>query len=337
VVKGANSLPLVYPTNSVHPPVVRSLLFAALLVGCGYPDYRYLDEDSGVNPGEDTSVELDSATTEETDPDACAKPNGCGGCNDLGIRGTRCEPCGQWTCDGTKVVCTAASPAPGSICGMCGKGVLACTALGTTACMPEDDRVTYDDSKFDIRDEKVTVLDRTNEVLITFKSIRSMAYVDVSTVLKRIPYACAHITALPHPDSACSDCKAAAGGGFDCTVPAPAGGFITMTLYTGMPPALVPLAMASGPATTALDTKADWVTIPFSTPVSARPPGTQLSIGITTDSTSFAFEVYGGKGAVPPPPADTKWWQRSLKPSGSWLEQVANDVAHVLRGKACAP
>lgn len=315
---------------------MRSLLIAALLAGCGYPEYRYVDEDGGFI-GEDTAVDPDSSSTTDTDIPGCPKPNGCGGCDDQGVKGARCEPCGQWTCDGMKVTCTAASPTPGGACGTCGTSKLQCTADGKSECILADDRITYDDSNFKIRDELLATLNRTNEVLITFKSIRSMAYVDLSSVMKRIPYVCAHITALPHPDTACSDCKAAAAGGFDCTVPSPSGGFITMTLYTGEPPALVPLAMASGPATTVLDMKAEWVTIALGTPVSARPVGTQLSIGITTDSTAFAFELYGGKGAVPPPPSDTKWWQRSLKPSGSWLEQVATDVAHVLRGKACAP
>lgn len=316
---------------------MRGLLYAVLLFGCGYPEYRYVDE-----PGApDSAVDLDSSAPVDSDVDSeipgCPKPNGCGGCEDQGVKGARCEPCGQWTCDGTKVVCTPASPAPGGACGLCNTSTLQCTATGTTACVLSDDRTTYDDSKFDIRDERVAVLDRRQEVLVTFKSIRSMSYVDVSSVLKRIPYVCASTAALPHPDSACTDCKPAAGGGFDCSVPSPMSGFVTMTLYTGEPPALVPLAMASGPATAVADGKIEWVTMPLDSPVSARPPGTQLSIGITTNSTSFAFEVYGGKGAVPPPPADTKWWSRALFPTGPWNEQLSNDVAHVLRGKACAP
>lgn len=312
---------------------MRRSLLALLVIGCGYPQYRYLDDPSLLG---DTGDPGDGST--DTDPPGCAKPNGCGGCDDQGVKGARCEPCGQWTCNDTKVICTPASPVPGSACGTCGTSKLECTAVGTTACAVSDDRTVYEDANFKTRDDRVIVLDRTNEVMISFKSVRSMAYVDASIVLKRIPYVCAHVTALPHPDPACTSCDAAAGGGFDCKVPSPSAGFLTMTLYTGTPTALVPLAMASGPATGASDAKKDWVTMPFDKEVSSMPPGTQLSIGITTDSTSFAFEVYGGGAAAFPPAAtDTKWWTRTVKPAGAWIEQPSDDIAHVLRGKACAP
>lgn len=314
---------------------MRSLFLTALLLGCGYPEYKYTDDPTV--PGAD--ADPDSTSTTDSGIPGCPRPNGCGGCEDQGVKGARCEPCGQWTCDGTKVVCTPASPAPGGSCGICMTSKLECTATGTTACVLADDRITHEDANFKSKDDRVTVVDRTKEALISFKSVRTMAYVDISTVMKRIPYVCAKTTALPHPDSACSNCMpAVTGGGFDCTVPSPAGGFITMTLYAGMPPSLVPLAMASGPATTVFDSKTEWVTIDLDSPVSPRPVGTQLSVGITTDSTAFAFEIYGGgTAAFPPAATDTKWWSRLLKPMGPWNEQLSTDIAHVLRGKSCAP
>jgi hypothetical protein len=314
---------------------VRRLWFAALVLGCGYPEYKYVDE-PGVTPTED-SGDLDSTT--DTDVPACAKPNGCGGCDDQGVKGARCEPCGQWTCGAdNKVVCTPASPAPGGKCGMCGTSTVECTATGTTMCVLSDDRVVYDDANFKTRDDKLFTVDRTNELVIVFKTLRSLAYFDISAVVHRIPYVCAHIDALPHPDSACSDCKMAAAGGYDCTVPSPAAGLLTYTLYTGQPPSLVPLADGSIAATMISDSKTDWMTATLMTPVTPRPVGTVLAIGITTDSTAHAFEIYGGgPGSFPKADMATTWWHRQNKPKSGWNEEPSTDVAHVLRGKACAP
>ena len=300
------------------------------LLGCGYPDYRYVDE----SPVPDVST-----VQPEVEPprDACIE-NGCGGCNDRGVKGLRCEPCGQWTCSGTSVVCTPAMPAPGTTCGMCGTRVRTCSSLGTAVCPMEDDRLVYEDAAFKSKDEKIAVVDRANEALITFKSVRALSYFDANVVLRRVPYVCAHVTALPHPDSACSDCKAATGGGFDCTVPSPTIDEVTITLYAGTPTSgLTPLATSSL-GSTSIATTAGFVAFAFSAPVSPRPVGTALAIGITTASSGHAFEVYGGgSSAFPPAAADTVFWHRSTKPSGPWIEEPSTDLAHVLRGKACAP
>lgn len=308
-------------------------VLCVLLLGCGYPTYSYVDEAAVPDGGTDALNQPDV----EPPRDSCVE-NGCGGCNDKGVKGLRCEPCGQWTCSGTSVVCTPATPAPGTTCGMCGSQKLTCTALGTTACPMEDDRLVYDDAKFESKNDKVWVVDRTNEATIAFKSVRTISYFETAVVLRRIPYACAHVSALPHPDSACSDCRAASGGGFDCTVAAPTVGEITLTLYAGSPSTgLTPLTTASI-SSTSIATSAGWITFTLSAPVSPRPVGTPLAIGLTTDSSGHAFEMYGGgTSSFPPAPNDTVFWHRSTKPTGPWIEEPTNDLAHVLRGKACAP
>lgn len=333
----ATTKPLLRSSISRHSASVRSVLIAALLAGCGYPEYRYLDEP--VVPGLDSGDVDTSVPGTDGEVPGCARPNGCGGCDDQGNKGGRCDPCGQWTCGAdNKVVCVAASPVPGGTCGTCGTSKLECTAIGTTACTLEDDRLVYDDANFKTRDDKLFTVDRTSEIALVFRSVRSIAYFDASAVIKKIPYVCGAIDALPHPDTACSDCKPAAAGGFDCTVPSPAAGLLTYTLYVGAPPSLVPLATASVPAGMVSDAKIEWVTAAFSTVVSARPPGTLLTIGISTESTANAFEVHGGgPGSFPKADTGTTWWTRRNKPPGSWNEQPSSDLAHVLRGKACAP
>lgn len=319
-------------------PYALGLIVSLLSLACGYPDYLYVDE-----PG---SPAFDSGGDPDTSPDTidgevpgCDKPNNCGGCNDRGVKGGRCDPCGQWECGANnKVVCTQATPAPGGACGVCGTSKQECSALGTTACAVPDDRVTYDDAKFEAKDEKIFTVNRTNEMVIAFNSVRTMAYFDMSAVVRRVPYVCAATATLPHPDSACSDCRAASGGGFDCTVPSPAGGLLTYTLYSGSPPSLAPIASASVTATSIADSKAEWITATLLTATMSKPPGTQLAIGITTDSSAYAFEIYGGgASAFPKAEATTTWWHRTFKPLGSWIEEPSSDAAHVLRGKACAP
>jgi hypothetical protein len=307
-----------------------AVIFWFFLIGCGYPTYRYVDEE----PVPDGSTEQPDV---EPPRDACVE-NGCGGCNDRGTKGLRCEPCGQWTCSGTNVVCTPAMPAPGAACGICGTQTRTCTSLGTTACPMEDDRLVYEDAAFKSKDAKQWVVDRSNEALIAFKSVRALSYFDVNLVLRRVPYVCAHVDALPHPDSACSDCRASSGGGFDCTVPAPTIDEVNVTLYAGSPSTgLTPLTTSSIIATS-VATTAGFIAFTLAAPVSPRPVGTPLAIGVTTASSGHAFEIYGGgSGSFPPAATDTVFWHRSTKPIGAWIEEPNNDLAHVLRGKACAP
>jgi hypothetical protein len=306
-----------------------AVIFGVFVLGCGYPEYHYVDE-SAVP---DVSVEQPEV---ETPRDGCIE-NGCGGCNDQGVKGLRCEPCGQWTCSGTKVVCTPAMPAPGTSCGTCGTQTRTCSTLGVAVCPMEDDRLVYEDAAFKSKDVKQWVLDRTSEALIAFKSVRTLSYFDVSVALRRVPYVCARVTALPHPDPACSNC-AAVSGGFDCTVPSPTVDELTLTLYAGTPATgLTPLA-SSAITSTSVPTTAGFVAFTFSSPVSPRPVGTQLSIGLSTPSSGQAFEIYGGgSSSFPPGATDTVFWHRSTRPAGSWIEEPSNDLAHVLRGKACAP
>jgi len=305
-------------------------IFCVLLLGCGYPEYRYVDE----QPVPDVSI-LGPDTAPPSD--GCVA-NGCGGCDGPGVKGLRCEPCGVWTCLGTGVVCTPASPAPGTPCGMCGTQTRTCSTLGASICPMEDDRLVYEDAAFKSKDEKIWVVDRSGEALIAFKSVRALSYFDVNLVLRRIPYACAKTTTLPHPDPACSDCRAATGGGYECTVPAPTVDELTITIYSGSPGGtLTPLATSSV-SSTSIATTAGWVAFALSSPISPRPVGTPLAIGLTTASSGHAFEVYGGgSSSFPPATGDTVFWHRGTRPPGAWIEEPSTDLAHVLRGKACAP
>src|SRR3990167_2648710 len=93
-------------------------LFGGLALGsltaCGFPTYAYVDESTDATTPEDSS-HTDSASPDDVPilSDGCPKPNGCGGCNDKGIKGERCDPCGQWACAGTTVTWVAATPPPG--------------------------------------------------------------------------------------------------------------------------------------------------------------------------------------------------------------------------------
>lgn len=277
-----------------------------LLCACGFPSYAYVDE------GTDASTTTDSSPSDTAPPDdvpvvsdGCAKPNGCGGCNDKGIKGERCDPCGQWTCSGTTVTCVAASPSPGSTCGRCGTSTYACTVNGTSACAVEDDRLVYVDASFETKTDKLWTANSGNEVLVSFKTERALSYFDASLALKRV----------------------AAGSGTDGTV--------TLTVYAGNPKdGLAPLATVDMPALS-IGTTGDFKAFPF-TEISPRPLGTSMSIGLKVSSAAWAIELYGGgASAFPAAPTTTSWWHRNT--GGTWLEEATTDLAHVLRGKACPP
>ena len=131
---------------------------------------------------------------------------------------------------------------------------------------------------------------------------------------------------------------AASGGGFDCTVPSPTVDEVTLTVYAGSPKGtLTPIGTASI-TSTSIATSAGFVAFTLTAPISPRPVGTQLSIGLTTQSSGHAFEVYGGgSSSFPPAASDTVFFHRTTRPMGSWIEEPSTDLAHVLRGKACAP
>lgn len=282
------------------------LIGGVLLTACGFPTYAYVEE------GSDATASADSTPSDTGPPedvpvvtDGCAKPNGCGGCNDKGIKGERCDPCGQWTCSGTLVTCVPASPAPGNKCGRCGTSTYACTVNGTTSCAIDDDRLVYVDASFDTKTDKLGTASASNEVLVSFSSERALAYFDASLALKRV----------------------AAGSGADGTV--------TLTVYAGNPKVgLAPLATVDVPALS-IGTAAEFKAFPF-TEISPRPLGTAMSIGLKVSSSAWAFELYGGgPTAFPAAPPTTSWWHRT--PGGTWFEEATTDVAHVLRGKACPP
>ena len=286
---------------------MRRVLFALsalAAVGCGFPTYAYRDE------GWDASVaELDAGDALPADTyvlaDGCAKPNGCGGCNDLGIKGERCEPCGQWTCAGNSVACVAASPRPGGTCGRCGTSAYACTVKGTSECAVPDDRLVYEDAQFKTKTDKLWTLTGSNEVLVSLKTERALTYVDASFALQRV----------------------AAGGGVDGTV--------TFTLYAGtLKDGLVALQTIDVPALT-IATTLEFKSFAFAE-VAPRPLGTSLSIGLKATSAAWSFNLYGGgPTAFPAAPVDTSWWHRTS--GGAWINEPSSDLAHVLRGKACPP
>ncbi len=283
------------------------VLGGALLTACGFPTYAYVDE------GFDASAPEDSASL-DTGPgdapvigDGCAKPNGCGGCNDKGIKGERCDPCGQWTCAGTSVACTAASPAPGSKCGRCGTSTYACTVKGESQCAADDDRLVYEDASFKPKTDKLWTLTSSNEVVLSFKTERALTYFDASVVLQRV----------------------AAGGGAD--------GTLTFTLYSGNPTdGLTALSNVEVPALS-IATTAEFKSFPF-TEVAPKPLGSWMSLGLKVTSGAWSFALYGGgAGAFPAAPADTTWSHRNVSPTSAWVAEPTSDLAHVLRGKACPP
>ncbi len=309
------------------------------LTGCGYPTYGYVD------PAEIfVDAAVDGAAPEDGAPpsDGCAKPNGCGGCNDQGVKGQRCEPCGRWVCSGTVVTCEPASPAVGTPCGACSTSTYACTVSGTTTCASPDDRTVYTDASYETKDQDLFALDGTSEAVVSYVVTRKVSYAEASFVLRRVPYACAPTAALPHPDPQCTDCAASDAGGFTCTVPTPKSGVLTYTLYEGTPATgLVPLGSGTVDAATVSASTAAFVTVAFPAEIPSRTIGTTVSIGISTDSSAHAFEVHGGDGtSASKPPTTTSWWRRTLTGPGawgSWLEESSTDLAHVVRGKACAP
>jgi len=280
------------------------------LTACGFPTYSYVDETSDASSADTQATDTAAPEDVPVISDGCPKPNGCGGCNDKGIKGERCDPCGQWTCTGTNVTCVPASPAPGGKCGKCGTSTLACTVTGTTACATEDDRLVYEDASFKTDTDKLWTLDRTNEVVVAFSTERGLTYFDASLVLARVA----------------------------ATAPTPGDGLVTFTIYAGNPKdGLAPLATVDMPALSIGTTKKFQ---PFAfTEIATRPLGTPLSIGLKTTSTAWAFEVYGGGAAAfPPAPTTTSWWHRSVSPSTTaWAQEATTDLAHVLRGKACPP
>ncbi|MBI2393862.1 MAG: hypothetical protein HYV09_30095 [Deltaproteobacteria bacterium] len=286
-------------------------VITALGTACGFPTYGYVEDglDSALDSGgPDTAV--DGSEEAPAPFDGCAKPNGCGGCDDVGVAGTRCDPCGQWTCAGTKVTCVPAAPAPGTTCGRCSTATYACTVTGKSECAVPDDRLVYEDAQFKTKTDELWTLDPRSEVIVSFKTERAIAYFDASLVLRRVP-----LTGVPSPVS----------------------GDVTFTIYAGNPKdGLAPLATTKMEAAS-IGTTAEFRAFAFPE-ISPRPLGTWLSIGITTDSTANTFEVYGGGAAAfPAAPTDTSWWHRGLSPTTTWAQEATTDLAHVLRGKACPP
>lgn len=268
-----------------------------------------MDESADSSVSADTGrpdTDTDSSTDVPVVGDGCAKPNGCGGCNDKGIKGERCDPCGQWTCSGTLVTCVAASPAPGSVCGRCSTSTYACTVTGTTACANEDDRLVYVDASFETKTDKLFTIDSTNEVIVSFKTERALSYFDASLAVRRVT----------------------AGTGADGTV--------TFTIYSGNPKdGLTPIGTVDAGAASPDTTLTAFKAFAF-TEIAAKPLGTWLSIGLKMNTTRWAWELYGGgASAFPAAPTTTSWWHRTG--TGAWTEETTTDLAHVLRGKACPP
>lgn len=316
---------------------------AAGSVGCGFPTYRYTDEDTTFDTGEaPTDATSDAVVPTDTTPvgDGCV-PNGCGGCIEGGLaKGVKCGTCGTGTCSGTTVTCTPADPAVGTKCGVCGTSAYTCTPSGTSACASEDDRVTIEDLGVKIRDEQRFVVDRMHEAAITWKVSRLVEYFDLALSLERVPYTCARVAALPHPDPKCDTCSAVTGG-FDCTVSAKEVGTLTAIFYTGDPTSgLTEVARATTPIDAAKTTM-DWLPIALSPKVPKQTLGSALTIVVTTDSSTWAARLWGTSTTVTPfpaPPAGMTWWTRTTKPTPTaWKEEPATDLALVVRGKACAP
>ncbi|MGZ6068667.1 MAG: hypothetical protein ACXWVM_40095 [Polyangiales bacterium] len=316
----------------------------APLMGCGYPDYVYaegdatsFDDTSDVDGGGTT----EGGTTEGGTEDTCT-PNECGGCKTLGVKGDKCGTCGQFQCEGIDVKCVESMPAPGTTCGVCHTSKYTCSALGESNCAMIDDRTISTDVDFESKDSVVFTLDHTTELVATYASVRPLTFSDAAFVLRRIDYKCVHVAALPHPDPSCTDCMAATGGGFDCKIPTASllTSELTVTLYTGSPDKGL-TAIASGKILDAstVPTAPAFQTATF---VMEAPPvtvGTQLSVGINTTSTRYAFEISGaGSSAVPPAPAKMSWWHRKILPTPStFVEEPATDTALVVHGKACPP
>jgi hypothetical protein len=317
---------------------------ALALVGCGYPDYVYAEADAiafddTANPDDGGGGE---SGTEGGTEDVCV-PNECGGCKTLGVKGDKCGSCGHFDCEGTEVKCVESTPVPGTTCGVCHTSKYTCTALGESMCAADDDRTIYEDVKFESTDTVVFTLDHTTEVIATYAAgSRPITLHDAAFLLRRIDYVCPHVTALPNPDPACTECAAATGGGFDCKVPAASAltSELTVTLYTGSPDKTL-TAIASGKLADAskIPTAPGFQTATF---VMEAPPvavGTQLSVGINTTSTRYAFRISGGgSSAFPAAPAKMSWFHRKVLPSpGAFVEEPTTDTALVVHGKACPP
>jgi hypothetical protein len=314
-----------------------------LAAGCGYPDYVYAEADAALlGDGEIDGEGPDAPTTDDgTNPDVCT-PNACGGCKTVGVKGDKCGSCGHFDCDGTEVKCVESMPVPGTTCGVCHTSKYTCTALGESMCAADDDRTVYEDIAFQSKDSVVFTLDHTTELVATYASTRPITYHDAAFVLRRIDYVCPHVAALPHPDPACTECAMAASGGFDCKVPAASAltSELTVTLYKGSP-ATGLTAVASGKLSDAstIPTAPTFETATF---VMESPPvtvGTQLSVGINTTSTKYAFEISGGgASAFPAAPAKMSWFHRKLLPAPTaFVEEPTTDTALIVHGKACPP
>jgi len=81
-----------------------------------------------------------------------APKNECGGCKALtGKKGDACgTACGALACgtDKESLACIAATPAPGTVCGICSTSSYACTSPGVTTCTKSDDRLPTVDPAF---------------------------------------------------------------------------------------------------------------------------------------------------------------------------------------------
>jgi len=324
------------------PKAVVSLALAVAAVGCGFPTYKYSDEGEPTIDADPTDATSDSVVPVDTAPlgDGC-KPNGCGGCieGDL-AKGVKCGVCGTGVCSGSNVVCTPADPAVGTVCGVCNTSSYTCTSSGTSVCARADDRVDIEDVGFKSRDDKRYVVDRLHEAAISWKVSRLVEYQDTAVSVERIPYECARVAALPHPDAKCDTC-APVTGGFDCTVSAKDTGKLTIVLYTGDPVAGLTEVARGSVAGDAAKTTLDWVLVPLTPKLAKQPLGTRLTVVVSTDSSAWSVRLWGSSTTVTPfpaPPADLTWWNRTTLPTPSaWKEEPSTDLALVVRGKACAP
>ncbi len=123
-----------------------------------------------------------------------AGANACGGCGTLaGTPGKSCEPCGQWICsaDLTAVTCAAATPPPGTSCGVCGTSKFACTGLALTTCSKLDDTTSVADLDFATTSSVVDLaLDHMRELAITYTVRRTGRIQYLKVTIAREAYKC---------------------------------------------------------------------------------------------------------------------------------------------------
>ena len=247
--------------------------------------------------------------------------------------GIACGTCGVTTCTKGVSTCVEATPAPGTACGKCSTSKTACSSPGTTSCLLPDDRKIGTDISFKAGGTSDDV-SHAREAMVEWKLSHAGSITSVTLWIVQAIYSCGIITTSVHPDPACSVCVAD-GGSWDCSVPSPTDGSLSVELYKGR--VSDGTATKLGTASVASTGIPTFETSAGTTFTFAGVPelatGTTVSLLVNTDSTRYKFFVGTGNLGSAPATLQTSW--HAIYPPGAWKADTLSTIRLTAQVNGC--